>query len=204
MDIFQERECMHAAFDPQKYIDFSELAYARKHAPGVHIMSAYSWCINADGQLEWVDPLQLNILHDEGEQYMLSAAFDTDLAGFGAPPANLYLGLDARSGLAEGDTLGMGGFNEPSTGGYARQALSTTTGFTLSQPGAYYQATSAAASFGPATSGGMGTVTNRFLTTTSSGTAGKLIASVPLTTSRTINVGDTLNTNIILGLSETA
>lgn len=195
---------MHTAFDPRELINFSELEYARKHKRGLHLLSAYSWCINADGQLEWVDPLQLNILHDEGEQYILSAAFDTDLAGFGAPPGSLYLGLDARSGLAEDDTLGMTGFNEPSTGGYARQALSTTTGFTLSQPGAYYQATSATASFGPATTGGMGTVNNRFLTTTASGTAGKLIASVPLTTSRTINVGDTLNTNIILGLSETA
>lgn len=189
---------------PQEYVDLSELQYARKHRP--HIFSAYSWLINANGELEWVDPLMLNILHDEGEQYMLSAAFDTDYTGYGAPPANLYLGLDARGALAEGDTLATVAATEPTTGGYNRQAIPTTTGFTLSQPGTYYQATSTTESFGPATAGGMGTVNNRFLcthvTATTSGSGQRLIASVALSTARTINDGDTLNTNIILGLSE--
>lgn len=187
----------------REYVDFSELRYARKHKP--HVFAAYSWGIDAEGNLIWVDPLQLNILHDEGEQYILSAAFDTDLSGFGAPPANLYLGLDNRTTPAEADTLAtVGSGGEPTIGGYARQAIPTTNGFTLAQPGTYYQATSTTESFGPATTGGMGTVKNRFLCTVVSGTGGKLIATVALSTTRTINEGDTLNTNIILGLSETA
>lgn len=192
---------MNASNIAREYVDFSELKYARKHRP--HVFAAYSWGTNADGELIWVDDLQLNILHDEGEQYILSAAFDTDLAGYGAPPANLYLGLDARATPAEGDTLAsLSG--EPTGGGYSRQAIPTTTGFTLTQPGAYYQATSTTESFGPATTGGMGTVTQRFLTTAASGTTGLLIATVALSASRTINEGDTLNTNLILGLSESA
>jgi hypothetical protein len=194
-------------FDIRDYVDFSELNYARKHKRDLgerpHVVTAYSWGVDEDGNLLWVDQPQLNILHDEGEQAILSAYFDTDLAGFGAPPASLYMGLDNRTALAENDTLSMGTFNELSGGGYARQAISTSTGFTLSQPGAYYQATQVAnSSFGPATSGGMGTAKYRFLCTVSTGTSGKLIASLALSTTRTINQGDTLNTNLIIGLSE--
>jgi hypothetical protein len=182
-----------------EWVDFSELQYARKHRP--HIAAAYSWGTNADGELIWVDDLMLNILHDEGEQAILSAYFDTDLATFGAPPANLYMGLDARASLAEANTLAsLSG--EPSGNGYARQAIPTTTGFTLSQPGAYYQATPTTSTFGPATGSAWSAVLNRFLCTVSSGTSGKLIASLALTASRTLQVGDSLNTNLIIGLSE--
>src|SRR5690606_30427253 len=139
------------------------------------------------------------ILHDEGEQFMLSAAFDTDLAGYGAPPANLYLGLDNRASLAEADTL-LTVSGEPATGGYARKAVSTTTGFTLTQPGAYYQAATATLSF-TASGANWGTLNHRFLTTAASGTAGKLIASLSFGTPRTVNDGDTLNSSLVIGLS---
>jgi hypothetical protein len=49
------------------------------------------------GRVLWSQENISNILHDEGEKYILSAAFATNYSGYGAAPANLYLGLDARS-----------------------------------------------------------------------------------------------------------
>ena len=168
----------------------------------LHVLHMESFHYNKDGKLLWHDPLRSNILHDEGELYILSAAFDTDLAGYGAPPASLYIGLDNRNtggALAETDTLGMAGFAEPTGNGYARQGVSTATGFSLSAVAPYQQAQSATVTFA-ASGGSIGPVRNRFLCTVGSGTAGKLIASVPLSQSRTLASGDSLQTNIILQL----
>lgn len=170
----------------------------------LHVTHAHSYQTDRSGDIIWVeDGWQHNILHDEGEQAILSAYFDTDLAGYGAPPASLYIGLDNRAALAETDTLGMAGFNEPtSAGGYARQAVSTATGFTLSETLPYYKATSSTVAFTASGAAFSTTVVNRFLCTVSSGTVGKLIASLPLSTARTVNTGDTLNTSLVIGLSE--
>lgn len=147
-------------------------------------------------RLCWED----NILPDEGEQAILSAYFDTDLSGYGSPPANLYLRLDNRGTLAEGDQLtSLSG--EPSTNGYAAQSISTTTGFTISQPGTYYQAASGTKTFG-ATGGSWGPVSKMNLATVATGTAGKLICALALQATRTLSDGDTLNATITLGLSE--
>lgn len=168
----------------------------------IHVVRAASWLVDKDGNELWRDEPVYNILHDEGEQAILSAFFDTDLATYGPPPASLYIGLDSRTTLAEDDTLASL-TGEPTTGGYARKAVSTTTGFTLAQPADFYRATSQTVSF-TAAGGNIGTVRNRFLTTVASGTGGKLICSLALSTPRTINEGDTLNTNFIIGLAESA
>lgn len=181
--------------------------------PRPHIMRAESYCYDRDGKLLWHDPWTENILHDEGEQAILSAFFATAYSGYGAAPATLYIGLDNRVTLAEADTLATVAANgEPTTGGYARKPLSTSgTGvagqpFVIAQPSTFYQVTASTVTFGPATTGGMGAVRNRFLCTHLSATASaagqRLIASVPLSTVRTINEGDSLQTNIIIGLSE--
>lgn len=158
------------------------------------------------GNVLWEAKDLHNILHDEGEKYILSAAFATGLSGYGAAPANLYLGIDARSSLAEADTLAsLSG--EPSGNGYARQALSTAgTGlsgqdFYINQPAAYYRADSKSVTFS-ASGGDWTAVTRLFLTTASSGTSGKLIASIALSASRTIVDGDSLAASIYVGLSE--
>lgn len=184
------------------------------------VFHAKSQHFDKNGNLLWEEPDWVhNILHDEGEQYILACAFDTDLgAGFtpstfptaNSQPANyLYMGLDNRTTLAENDTLatvtvvpGSGG--EPNTGNYTRQPISIVTGFTITQPGAYYQAAQAAPSSFTASGASMGTARNRFLCNAISGTPtnGRLIASLPLSQVRTINDGDTLNTNLIIGLSE--
>lgn len=170
----------------------------RRSRRDLHIVHAQSWAVDAEGNIVWVDPWMSNILHDEGEIAILSAYFDTDLATYGAPPANLYLGLDNRTTPAEADTLAsLSG--EPSGNGYARVAVPTTTGFTIAASAPYNQATSSTVAF-TASGGSIGPVKNRFLCTVVSGTSGKLIATVALSTTRTLNATDTLNTNMVLQL----
>jgi hypothetical protein len=156
-------------------------------------------CRDAQGRLKWIERNVPNLLHDEGEQAILSAYFDTDLSGFGAPPASLYAGLRTSSpSIAESDTLST--LTEVSGTGYARQAVSTTTGFTLSQVTDAYRATSGNIVF--TASGTWTAAAAIFLCTVSSGTSGKLIASVALSTSRTLVNGDTLTCTCYVGLSE--
>src|SRR5690606_20564758 len=123
---------------------------------------AMSWQEDRNGKLLWSeDRLYPNRLHDEGELYLLVLAFRTNYGqGFPAQaPANLYLGLDNRAEVGEGDTLGMSGFGEPSGNGYARIAISTAGDFTLSQPGQAYQADSGVRTF-TASGGQIGPVRN--------------------------------------------
>lgn len=140
-----------------------------------------------------------NILHDEGEQALLSAYFDTDLAGYGAPPLNLYVGLDNRTSLTESQTL-ANLTGEPSGNGYARIAVSTTTGWTISNPVDDYQAKTATLTFN-ASGAGWGPVSKIFLATTSDNT-GKLLVSLALSASRTLVAGDQLNTDLAIKMSE--
>lgn len=160
--------------------------------------------LDKDGNVLWEsDEVIDNLLTDEGEQAILSAYFDTDLAGYGAPGANHYIGLTSST-ITETSTLtsvdGAGAdIVEPTTGGYARQAVLTTTGFTLSQPGTYYKAACSVSWTATAT---YATVDKAFLCTVSSGTAGKLIAAIALSQSRTLANGDILNLTFSVGLSE--
>jgi hypothetical protein len=172
----------------------------------IHILHADVRCYDKHGKLKWEDLGLKNLLHDEGEQALLSAYFATAMTGYGAPPANLYLGLDARVSLAEADTL-LSLSGEPSGNGYARKALSTAgTGasgqdFYVNQPGTYYRADSKVVTF-IASGGAWSAVTKMFLCTVVSGTAGKLIASLALSASRTLQDGDSLNASIYIGMSE--
>jgi len=159
-----------------------------------------------NGKVIWLMESEGNILHDEGEKAILSAYFATALSGYGAPPASIYLGLDARTTPAEADTLAsLSG--EPSGSNYARQALSTAgTGlsgqdFYINQPAAYYRADSKTVTF-TATGGNWTAVTRLFLCTVSSGTAGKLICTKDLSASRTLLDGDSLNASMYIGMSE--
>lgn len=176
----------------------------RKGKPSiVHAMS-YHW--DKFGNLKWVEPgWQHNLLHAEGEQFILGHIFDTDNAFLpNTYPSNFYIGLDARAAIADADDLSdLSG--EPSGSGYARKAVSTETGFTLSDSGDFYVATSASVEF-EASGGDWSEVTNRFLTTAASssspGVDARLIATVPLQTPRTLLDGDKLTVNIILGLAD--
>ena len=178
----------------------------RTRGDKIHILRLDIQHFDRFGRLKWEALGLKNLLHDEGEQALLSAYFATAYSGYGAPPANLYLGLDNRVSLAEADTL-LSLSGEPVGNGYARIALLTSgTGvggqdFVISQPAAYYQALSKTVTF-TATGSAWSAVRNMFLCTVASGTTGKLICSLALTAIRTLQVGDSLNASILTGMSE--
>ena len=133
-------------------------------------------------------------LHTEGLQYILEAAFSE----VQVPPANFYMGLATDASLAEGATLAS--LTEVSGTGYARQTVpSSAAGFTSATTGTGdRKLTTSIETF---TAGGNWTGANTvFLATTIDGT-GKLIASAPLSTTRTLANGDTLQVAIEIDLA---
>jgi hypothetical protein len=151
-----------------------------------------------------------NILVDTGEIAILSAFFATTMTAYGAPPANLYLCLDARASLAEEDTLATLSGEVKALSGGARKALSSAgTGangqdFYINQPGAYYRADSKTVEW---TAGENFTeVKNLNLVTdataVSDTTSKHLICSKVLSAARTLLTGDKLQASMYIGLSE--
>lgn len=152
---------------------------------------------NSDGQIEWEELLAHNLLHDDGEEIILKAAFSEAYS----VPVNYYIGLDDHVTIDETDTLSsLSG--EPAVGGYARQAVaSDETDFTLTLDSGNWQAKTKTVTFTPSGVDYPAT-RNMHFGDQASGTAGKLIASVALSQSRTVLDGDSLDTNLTIKLSE--
>lgn len=141
-----------------------------------------------------------NLIHDEGEEFMIKVCF-TEVVSV---PAAYYLGLDARTTLAEVDTLASL-VDEPSGDGYARQAINSDgTDWTAQKDAGSgdWEAESKECSF-TASGGNWGAVTKAFLATSSDG-SGKLIASKALSQSRTVNDGETLKVTFTARIGEAA
>ena len=151
---------------------------------------------DADSKCIWKQTNLPNIMHADGEEFILSIVFDTD-SGISIP-TNYYLGLDQRSTLTASDQM-VNLVNEPSINGYARQAINSTTGFFIDNTGSNCSARSAVATF-TAIGGQWGPVNNLFLTNKVDNT-GFLIATAPLTSPRTVLLGETLSLRITLSLS---
>jgi len=101
-----------------------------------------------DGHCIWEAYNLPNVWHIEGQQFVLSLAFDRD-GGYSAP-TNYYAGVDARDAVAVDDTL-SDITDEPSSNGYSRQTISSTTGFTVSLVGSTMKAISGILSFSATT-----------------------------------------------------
>lgn len=183
--------------------------YKERDRIGVH-MRVDAAHYNAAGELLWADYGMPNIWHDEGEQHVLSACFATGYSGYGAPTANDYVGLDARTSLAEADTLASL-TGESFTLGYARIACITSgTGvggqdFVISQPSAAFRATTKICTF-TASGGAWSEKKNVFLcshaTAQASGSGQRLYSSALLSVPRTLQDGDSLQTTIYVEISE--
>ena len=147
--------------------------------------------------MRWAETDLLNLLHDEGEKYLLSAGFATNLPGYGPAPSSLYLGIDNRVTVERAHTLVQVVEAEPD--GYKRVPLSTAKDFfPLDDPiftlAMEVQFTAEA---------DLGTVRNAFLCTASSGSAGRLLVSVPLRKARPMFEQDTLTFECQLSLRQT-
>ena len=139
-----------------------------------------------------------NILHVGGEQQILSALFVGGPTSNTYIPSSYYLGLDARPSLVVTDTL-SNITGEPSTGGYSRQPVSSTIGFTITTEGTTVKAKSGLLVFS-ATASSWGPVTNMFLTDASNGTSGILYSSVPIGSNVTVNAGDSISMRFSMAL----
>jgi hypothetical protein len=132
-------------------------------------------------------------LHTEGLQFLLETAFTKQQT----IPATYYIGL-ATGVLADVATLAT--LTEVSGTGYARQAVTAgATDFTSAATGTNdRKVTTKTVTF---TAGGTWTgAVTVFLCTVISGTTGKLIASAPLSLTRTLGNGDTLAVALELDL----
>lgn len=142
---------------------------------------------NKDGDILWQSDWQSNFLTDEGEEHILNCYFSQS----GTVPAAFYIGLIDDSTIAETDTLATM-VGEPSGNGYARQA---TTFSDASFVGGDYEAPSTTETF-TASGGSIGPVDHAIITDASSGTGGLLIIVSPLSQSRTLSDGDSLEVDV--------
>lgn len=146
-----------------------------------------------------------NIWHDDGEEWLAKAVFSRNdgVALFN----QIYIGLDNRTSPGETNNLGnLSG--EPTSNGYSRQAVDTTTGtpndWTASLTGGDWQAASAQQTFS-ASGGSWGPVQQAWLTDKNTATSGKyLICTAALSTSRTLNDGDSLKVTYTISFKEPA
>jgi hypothetical protein len=151
--------------------------------------------VDSDGSILWSNKDVLNVLHLNGELFLLSLAFNT--ASEIEVPSSYYLGLDARDTIDIEDEL-TEITNEPTTNGYTRQAVSSLNGFDVELNGNNFRAVSGVVTFS-ASGGTWGPVTNLFLSTSST-SSGYLISSVELGSSRTLLDGQSITMRFSLGL----
>jgi hypothetical protein len=144
--------------------------------------------ISKEGIVLWEDKDLYNVVHYEGQQYMLSCLF----SGM-AIPSNYSIGLDNRATPAAGDVYAnLTAYGEPSSAnGYARSSVGSDS-FTVekeSSTSSNYIAKSLVISFKCDT--GSWTIRNMFLTATTlvgSTNTNFLISSIALKGGNTITV----------------
>lgn len=154
--------------------------------------------LDVDGTLLWKQSNVRNLLHAQGEKFILDAMFSGDAT----IPTNYYLGMDNRSSLARGDTLATVSASEPTGSfGYVRSTVPSSGSFVVTEVDEIvYEAKSPILSFS-ATGGNWGPVSNLFLTNVLN-FSGVLISSVLLSSPITVTDGQTINIRISLGLRD--
>ncbi len=150
-----------------------------------------------DGKVIHREENKLNTLHFLGENFVLSALF----LGGNNPntfvPDQYYLGLDARAAIDKADTM-EDVLNEPFVNGYARQPVSSVTGFSIDVVNGVHRAVSEIVTFSAA-GGAWGPMKNIFLSDKQN-TTGVLISSAPLTSPVTVASGDSVNMRMAMSL----
>jgi hypothetical protein len=135
-----------------------------------------------------------NLLHYEGEEFILQAIFLGGKTNNTFIPTNYFLGLDNRIPVQQFDTLAS--LNaEPVFNGYTRQNLSSSGGdFAVVFEDGVFKALSNIVAF-TASGGSWGPVQNLFLCTTNDNT-GTLISSATIDTPITVNDGESVTMRI--------
>lgn len=148
--------------------------------------------LDANGDVLWHDHNVYNYLHQDGEEFLLRAAFTGGKVST-IIPDNYYLGLDNRMAVAENDTLDdlVG---EPTSWGYERQAVNSSGDFSLNLESDHYVATSPIVGF-RALGGSWGPVSNLFLSS-SADNSGFLISTAVLTAGIFLTSGQSITMRI--------
>ena len=150
------------------------------------------------GDVLWEDRNIHNILHQDGEEFLLRAAFTGGVEST-IVPEEYYLGMDNRLLVTAEDNLDSL-IGEPSSGGYDRQAVNSSGDFSVNFENDHWVAVSPIVAF-QATTGNWGPVGNLFLTD-QSGSTGFLISTAVLSTSISVNSGDSVTVRIGMQLKD--
>lgn len=139
-----------------------------------------------------------NMLHEEGEQFLLNAVFTGGQVNTYIPE-NYYIGLDNRpSVLVAQDIDSL--VDEPTTNGYLRQPVSSSGDFVVTLENSHYQATSPIVAF-QAVGGDWGPVGSIFLSNRADN-LGVLLCSAMLESQATVTAGDSILMRIALKLKD--
>lgn len=155
--------------------------------------------VDANGKVIWREENLKNLLHKDGEEFVLLAVFTGGNTSNPFIPDDFYFGLDNRTDIAAADTM-ADILDEPSGGGYARQTVSSTTGFEHTVLNTVNRVTSDIITFS-AGGAGWGPVKNLFFTDKSDG-SGYLISSVELRNTVTLIAGESINLKMGLSLRD--
>jgi hypothetical protein len=154
--------------------------------------------LDTNGKVIWEAENVLNLMHQDGEEYLLRAAFTGGRVST-VIPDSYYLGLDNRSVPAVDNTVDdlLG---EPTSNGYERQAVNSSGDFAINFESNHFLATSPIVAF-RATVGNWGPVGNLFLTDKSDN-SGFLISTASLGTIITVNAGESVTMRIGMTLRD--
>ena len=154
--------------------------------------------LDVDGTVLWEQRNVRNLLHLEGEEFILRAAFAGGKNSI-VIPENYYLGLDNRLAPAAANTMDDL-IGEPTGGGYTRQSISSLNDFSINLDAEHYIATSPIVAFN-AISSFWGPVSNLFLTDKEDNT-GSLISTAVLETPVALEIGQQVTMRIGLLLKD--
>jgi len=156
--------------------------------------------LSKTGEVLWSNKDLKNILHLEGEEFILKALFNGGNDPNTFIPDEYYFGLDNRFSLdAEHNMDSL--VNEPTTAGYTRQSLSSTNGFTVIEVTEdVLRAQSIILTF-EAIGSSWGPVSNLFMTDQPDD-SGFLICSVATGSTFTVDDGESVTMRMTFGLRD--
>lgn len=156
--------------------------------------------LDKNGKVLWRKENLHNLLHLQGEEFILLSVFLGGKVNNDYLPDNFYLGMDNRSRVLASDAMtDLAG--EPAFAGYERAVIPATGSFivTLADDN-HYRATSPIVAF-TAAGGGWGPVQNLFLTN-QVGDAGYLISTISLGISVTLTDGESVTVRVGMALRD--
>ena len=165
----------------------------------VKILSIKHW---KDGRVVWENNNVTNLLHTQGEEFIVKALFTGGKTSTVIPDV-YYIGLDDRETVALGDTMDSI-FVEPIGNGYSRQPIASSGDFTPVLQDNHWAAQSPLLVFNASVSGtGWGPVQNLFLTDDPA-LDGHLISTAKIGKILSLGAGESVTLQLTMSLLDCA